>query len=230
MTVSGSKSTLLLAPSDEVVMPRLRAGARLHLPTLMRTAMRVHRRGPLRAKILMGTAWNKTQEEVTREAVAMVAVVVEVVEVVVVASTRKERGALRLSALWSKSLPNVVGAQVGGAREPRQQGSGFNILKTLGTARIGPWFGSVRWKTVLVISTTTTSGPALPVRPISWRTRVEIGSPLKSPQVSLTVVAPLVELEGELEPEVKLGLGRAYFLDKTQVKLNKINKTLNKIK
>ena len=208
MTVSGSKSTLLLAPSDEVVMPRLRAGARLHLPTLMRTAMRVHRRGPLRAKILTGTAWNKSQEEVTREAVAMVAVVVEVVEVVVVASTRKERGALRLSALWSKSLPNVVGAQVGGAREPRHQGSGFNILKTLGTARIGPWFGSVRWKTVLVISTTTTSGPALPVRPISCRTRVEIGSPLKSPQVSLTVVAPLVELEGEIEPEVKFGLGR----------------------
>merc|ERR1711936_606054 len=45
--------------------------------------------------------------------------------VVVVASTRKERGALRLSALWSKSLPNVVGAQVGGGQGT--QASGFRV-------------------------------------------------------------------------------------------------------
>ena len=219
-----------MAPNDGVAMPRPLVGARLHLPTLSQSAMRLHRRGILRARMFTGTAWTRIREEAPREAVAQVAVVVEAVEVVVVASTTKDRGVLRLSALWSESLPNVVGAQVGGAREPRHQGSESSFLKTLGTARIGPWFGSVRWKIVLVISITTTSGPALPVRPISWRTRVEIGSPLKSPQVSLTVVAPLVELEGELEPEVKLGLGRAYFLDKTQVKLNKINKTLNKIK
>ena len=188
-------------------MPRLRAGARLHLPTLMRTAMRVHRRGPLRAKILMGTAWNKIREEVTREAVAMVAVVVEVVEVVVVASTRKERGALRLSALWSKSLPNVVGAQVGGAREPRHQGSESSFLQTLGTARISPWYGSVRWKTVCDMSITTSSGPALPVKLISCRTKRGAGSPLQSPQVSRQVGVPLMELKGEIEPGVKFGLG-----------------------
>merc|ERR1712208_12676 len=107
-------------------------------------------------------------EEVSREAVALVAVVVEVV---VVASTTKERGVLRLSALWSKSLPNVVGAQVGGAREPRHLGSESSFLQTLGTVRISPWYGSVRWKTVCDMSITTSSGPALPVRLISCRTK-----------------------------------------------------------
>ena len=60
---------------------------------------------------------------------------------------------------------------------------------------------------------TTGSGLALPVRPISVRTGVGTGSPLQSPQVSLTGeaptgVAPFVELEGEIKPEVKYGLGR----------------------
>ena len=189
-------------------MPRQLVGARLHLPTLSQSAMRLHRRGILRARMFTGTAWTKIREEASREAVALVAVVVEVVEVVVVASTTKDRGVLRLSALWSESLPNVVGAQVGGAREPRHQGSESSFLLTLGTARISPWYGSVRWKTVCDMSITTSSGPALPVRLISCRTRVGTGSPLKSPQVSRSVVAPLVELKGEIEPEVKFGLGR----------------------
>ena len=86
--------------------------------------MRLHRRGILRARMFTGTAWTRIREEAPREAVAQVAVVVEAVEVVVVASTTKDRGVLRLSALWSESLPNVVGAQVGGAGEPRHLGSG----------------------------------------------------------------------------------------------------------
>ena len=57
----------------------------------------------------MGIAWTPVQEEVTQ-----VVVVLEIGEVVG-ASIIKGRGALRLSALRSKSLPNVVGAQVGGA-------------------------------------------------------------------------------------------------------------------
>ena len=56
--------------------------------------------------------------------------------------------------------------------------------------------------------TTTGSRHALPVRLISVRTGVGTGSPLLSPQVSLTGVGPLVELEGEVELEVKSGLGR----------------------
>merc|ERR1712215_635231 len=119
--------------------------------------------------MLTGTAWTRIQEEGSREAVALVAVVVEVV---VVASTTKERVVFRLSALWSKSLPSVAGAQVGGAREPRHQGSESSFLKTLGTARMSPWYGSVRWKTVCDMSITTSSGPALPVRLTSCRTRV----------------------------------------------------------
>ena len=54
----------------------------------------------------------------------------------------------------------------------------------------------------------TGSGYALPVRLISVRTTVGTGSPLQSPQVSLMGVGPLVELEGEIEIEVKSGLGR----------------------
>ena len=61
---------------------------------------------------------------------------------------------------------------------------------------------------VRAMSIITTSGLALPVRPISCRTGVGTGSPLQSPQVSLTVVAPFMELEGEIELEVKSGLGR----------------------
>ena len=66
---------------------------------------------------------------------------------------------------------------------------------------------------VRAMSIITTSGLALPVRPISCRTGVGTGSPLQSPQVSLTGeaptgVAPFVELEGEIELEVKSGLGR----------------------
>ena len=66
---------------------------------------------------------------------------------------------------------------------------------------------------VRAMSIITTSGLALPVRPISVRTGVGTGSPLQSPQVSLTGeaptgVAPFVELEGEIKPEVKYGLGR----------------------
>ena len=169
--------------------------------------MRLHRRGILRARMFTGTAWTRIREEAPREAVAQVAVVVEAVEVVVVASTTKDRGVLRLSALWSESLPNVVGAQVGGAREPRHQGSESSFLLTLGTARISPWYGSVRWKTVCDMSITTSSGPALPVKLISCRTKRGAGSPLQSPQVSRPVGVPLMELKGEIEPGVKFGLG-----------------------
>ena len=56
--------------------------------------------------------------------------------------------------------------------------------------------------------TTTGSRHALPVRLIFVRTGVGTGSPLLSPQVSLMGVGPLVELEGEVELEVKSGLGR----------------------
>ena len=55
---------------------------------------------------------------------------------------------------------------------------------------------------------TTGSRHALPARLISVRTGVGTGSPLPSPQVSLTDVGLLVELEGEIEIEVKYGLGR----------------------
>ena len=61
----------------------------------------------------MGTAWILLQEEVTQ--VVVVAKIGEVVG----ASIIKGRGALRLSALRSKSLPNVVGAPVGGAMDLR---------------------------------------------------------------------------------------------------------------
>ena len=68
----------------------------------------MHRREILRT--LMGTAWGPLQAEAT-QAVVVAGIGVEVVG----APKETGRGALRLSALRSKSLPNVVGAQVGGA-------------------------------------------------------------------------------------------------------------------
>ena len=65
----------------------------------------------------MGTAWIQLQEEETQEAVEMVSEMCEAVA----ASITKGRGAHRLSALGSKSLPNVVGAPVEGAVEIRYQ-------------------------------------------------------------------------------------------------------------
>ena len=59
---------------------------------------------------------------------------------------------------------------------------------------------------------TSGSGHALPARPILFRTGEETGSPLPSPQVSPKDVASLVEIEGEVEIEVKSGLGRLNFL------------------
>ena len=56
--------------------------------------------------------------------------------------------------------------------------------------------------------TITGSRHALAARLISVRTGVGTGSPLQSPQVSLMGVGPLVELEGQVEIEVKSGLGR----------------------
>ena len=63
---------------------------------------------------------------------------------------------------------------------------------------------------------TTGSRHALAARLISVRTGVGTGSPLQSPQVSLMGVGPLVELEGEVEIEVKSGLGRLNFLNRTK--------------
>ena len=64
--------------------------------------------------------------------------------------------------------------------------------------------------------TTTGRGHASDVRPISVRTMVGTGSPLPSPQVSRKGAASLVEIEGEVEIEVKSGLGRLNFLNKTK--------------
>ena len=66
----------------------------------------------------MGTAWIQLQEEVTQEAVVEVSEVSETCEAVV-ASTIKGREVLRPFALWSESLPNVVGAPAGGAKDLR---------------------------------------------------------------------------------------------------------------
>ena len=66
----------------------------------------------------MGTAWIQFQEEVTQEAVVEVSEVSEMCEAVV-ASTIKGREVLRPSALGSESLPNVVGAPAGGAKDLR---------------------------------------------------------------------------------------------------------------
>ena len=63
----------------------------------------------------MGTAWIPLQEEVTLEAVVEVSKMCEAV----VASTTKGREVLRPSALGSESLPNVVGAPAGGAKDLR---------------------------------------------------------------------------------------------------------------
>ena len=60
--------------------------------------------------------------------------------------------------------------------------------------------------------TTTGNRHALAARLIFVRTGVGTGSPLLSPQVSRKGVAPLVELKGEVEIEVKSGLGRLNFL------------------
>ena len=107
MIASGSKSTVQLAASEEVVMLLLKVGAMLPLPLHVGVvmpshqvsgSMGMHRRATLRT--LMGTTWGPLQVEV---------------EEVVGAPIRNGIGALRLSALRSKSLPNVVGAQVGGA-------------------------------------------------------------------------------------------------------------------
>ena len=118
MKASGGKSTLQLAESEEgATLLLVRAGAMLSLPLHVGVVMPshpvsgtmgMHRRATRRT--LMGTAWSPLQEEATQ-----VVVVAKIGEEVVVASIRKGRGALRLSALRSKSLPNVVGAQVGGA-------------------------------------------------------------------------------------------------------------------
>ena len=66
----------------------------------------------------MGTAWNQLQEEVTQEAEVEVSEVSEMCEAVV-ASTIKGREVLRPSALGSESLPSVVGALAGGAKDLR---------------------------------------------------------------------------------------------------------------
>ena len=63
----------------------------------------------------MGTAWNQLQEEVTQEAEVEVSEMCEAV----VASTIKGREVLRPSALGSESLPSVVGALAGGAKDLR---------------------------------------------------------------------------------------------------------------
>ena len=60
--------------------------------------------------------------------------------------------------------------------------------------------------------TTTGKGHALAARLISARTGVGTGSPLPSPQVSRKGADSLVEIEGEVEIEVKSGLGRLNFL------------------
>ena len=117
MIASGSKSTVRLAASEEVAMLLLKAGAMLPLPLHVGVvmpshqvsgSMGMHRRATLRT--LMGTTWGPLQVEATQAVV-----VVRIGEEVVGAPIRNGIGALRLSALRSKSLPNVVGAQVGGA-------------------------------------------------------------------------------------------------------------------
>ena len=117
MKASGGKSTLQLAASEEVVMLLLKVGAMLPLPLHVGVVMPSHpvsgTMGMHQREIrrtLMGTAWGPLQAEATQ-----VVVVARIGVEVVGASIRKGRGALRLSALRSKSLPNVVGAQVGGA-------------------------------------------------------------------------------------------------------------------
>ena len=89
----------------------------------------------------------------------------------------------------------------------------MKILKTPGTARISLRSGHVRLKIAGAMLITTGNRHALAARLIFVRTGVGTGSPLQSPQVSLTGeaptgVAPFVELEGEIELEVKSGLGR----------------------
>ena len=66
----------------------------------------------------MVTAWNLLQEEVSLEPVVAVSEVSEMCEAVV-ASTTKGREVLRPSALGSESLPSVVGALAGGAKDVR---------------------------------------------------------------------------------------------------------------
>ena len=121
MKASGGKSTLQLAQSEEgATLLLLRAGAKLplllHVGVVMLSqtvsgTMSMHWRGLPRT--WMGTAWILLQEEVTQE------VVVAEIGEAVGASITKGRGAHRLSALGSKSLPNVVGASVGGAVDLR---------------------------------------------------------------------------------------------------------------
>ena len=117
MIASGSESTVRLAASEEVAMLLLKVGAKLPLPLHVRVAMPshqvsgligMHRREILRT--LMGTARGPLLAEAT-QAVVVAGIGVEVVG----APNETGRGALRLSALRSKSLPNMVGAQVGGA-------------------------------------------------------------------------------------------------------------------
>ena len=84
----------------------------------------------------------------------------------------------------------------------------MKILKTLGTAKIGLRYGHVHLITAGVMLITTGSRHASAARLISARTGVGTGSPLRSPQVSRKDAASLVEIEGEVEIEVKSGLGR----------------------
>ena len=82
----------------------------------------------------------------------------------------------------------------------------MKILKTPGTARISLRSGHVRLKIAGAMLTTTGKGHALAARLIFVRTGVRTGSPLPSPQVSRKDMASLVEIEGEVEIEVKSGL------------------------
>jgi len=82
----------------------------------------------------------------------------------------------------------------------------LKILKTPGTARISLRSGHVRLKIAGAMLITTGSRHALAARLISVRTGVGTGSPLPSPHVSLMGKASLVEIEGEVEIEVKSGL------------------------
>ena len=82
----------------------------------------------------------------------------------------------------------------------------MKILKTPGTARISLRSGHVRLKIAGAMLITTGNRHALAARLIFVRTGVGTGSPLPSPHVSLMGKASLVEIEGEVEIEVKSGL------------------------
>ena len=130
----------------------------------------------------------------------------------VVATTPRGREAHRPTARRSESLPNEVGALEGARDLWLDQGPleryQLKILKTLGTAKISLRSGLALWRTVGAMLTTTGKSNASAVRLISAWTGVGTGSPLLSPRISLgdTVASLHVEIEGEVEIEVKSGL------------------------